>query len=117
MMSKYNKSEIMSNAWARFRNNARLVERFRKTFSECLKLAWKIAKEAVKAAEEAAAKGIVRMKYAEYKTSYSWCKTVEGSYDKSTKTIEVMTKVSRYPRAALGLCPRCHTYCCGDCGM
>ena len=55
----------------------------------------------------------------------------EGSYDKATKTIEVMTKVlrtferpaytaaptSRRPSvtAIRGLCPRCRTYCYGDC--
>lgn len=46
----------------------------------------------------------------------------EGGYDKRTKTIEVMTKVSKaigyaVKRAAAvnGLCPHCHTYCHGDC--
>lgn len=60
------------------------------------------------------------MHYSEYKNSYSDCKTVEGSYDKRTKTIEVMTKVLKGARRSIssvinGLCPRCHTYCYGDC--
>lgn len=62
------------------------------------------------------------MHYSEYKTRYADCMTVEGSYDKRTKTIEVMTKVSKaigyaVKRAAAvnGLCPHCHTYCHGDC--
>lgn len=78
----------------------------------------------INAAEKAAkiaAAGIVRMHYSQYKNEYRNCQTVEGSYDKKTKTIEVMTKVARvFERrpsvtAIRGLCPRCHTYCYGDC--
>ena len=53
------------------------------------------------------------MHYSEYKTSYSDCETVSGSYDKRTKTIEVMTlRRKGFKRISYnGLCPRCHTYC------
>lgn len=53
------------------------------------------------------------MHYSEYKTSYSDCETVSGSYDKRTKTIEVMTlRRKSFKRISYnGLCPRCHTYC------
>lgn len=45
-----------------------------------------------------------------------------GSYDKRAKTIEVMTKVVKSARRSIvsainGLCPRCHTYCFGDCSF
>lgn len=33
---------------------------------------------------------IERMLYRRYKTSYADCETVAGSYDKATKTIEVL---------------------------
>lgn len=110
-MKKFNLAKIMKTAWNHFRISTG------KTFAECLKLAWKFAKAEVKEAEEAARTGLRRMHYAEYKRSYSDCKTVDGSYDKHTKTIEVLTKVSRFASrpAAFGLCPRCHTYCYGDC--
>lgn len=57
--------------------------------------------------------GLRRMHYSEYKTSYSDCETVSGSYDKRTKTIEVMTlRRKSFKRISYnGLCPRCHTYC------
>ena len=32
----------------------------------------------------------IRMKYRQYKTSYSDCDTMPNSYDKATKTIEVL---------------------------
>ena len=119
---KYNKSEIMKAAWKRFNACKKLVKQYRETFSQSLKVAWAQAKEAVKAAAEVAAKGIVRMHYSEYKSNYSDCQTVEGSYDKRTKTIEVMTKVAKAAcntfKSAVnrnGVCPRCHTYCFGDC--
>lgn len=120
---KYNKSEIMKNSWKIFRKyNAGLgTNREGKkiinwSFADCLKIAWREAKEAI----EAAKKGLCRMHYSEYKTNYADCKTVEGSYDKRTKTIEVYTLVKKGARAAVkavvnGLCPRCHTYCYGDC--
>lgn len=126
-MKKYNLSEIMTNAWTMYRKyNAGLGTRrdgskiIRWTFAQCLKSAWAKAKEAVKAAAGAAKAGIRRMHYSEYKNNYSDCKTVEGSYDKQTKTIEVMTLVRKgFKRIAYkssnGLCPRCHTYCYGDC--
>ena len=74
-------------------------------------------KEDVKAAAEAVRTGLRRMHYSEYKTSYSDCETVSGSYDKRTKTIEVMTlRRKGFKRISYnGLCPRCHTYCYGDC--
>lgn len=119
---KYNKSEIMKAAWKRYNDCKRLVKEYRETFSQSLRYAWRKAKEAAKTAAEIAAKGIVRMHYSEYKATYSDCQTVEGSYDKRTKTIEVMTKVAKAARTAYksvitrnGICPRCHTYCYGDC--
>lgn len=122
-MKKYNLSEIMKNAWAMYRKcNAGLGNRrdgtkiIRWSFSSCLKMVWAEAKEAVKAAAEVTRTGLRRMHYSEYKTSYSDCETVPGSYDKRTKTIEVMTRKYKTIRAAVsGLCPYCHTYCYGDC--
>ena len=103
-MKTYNLHEIMSNAWAMYRkwvapykyNNSRIPSCY--TFASALKQAWAAAKTAAKKA----AAGIVRMHYSQYKAEYSKCQTVEGSYDKATKTIEVMTKTVR-------------TFCCGDC--
>lgn len=127
-MSKYNLSEIMTSAWSLYRKyNANLGRNqegkriIHWTFSVCLKTAWARAKEAVKTAAEAVKTGLRRMHYSEYKTNYSDCQTVEGSYDKATKTIEVMTLVRKgfkrisYGKVNNGICPRCHTYCYGDC--
>lgn len=123
-MKKYNLSEIMSSAWSMYRKyNAGLgtsrdgSKIIHWDFSACLKRAWAAAKEAMKAAAEAAKAGLRRMHYSEYKTNYSDCQTVEGSYDKKSKTIEVMTLVRKsFKRIGYkGLCPRCHTYCYGDC--
>lgn len=127
-MKMYNLSEIMKNAWTMYRRyNAGLGTRrdgskiIHWTFSDCLKSSWNRAKEAVKAAAEAARTGLRRMHYSEYKNNYSDCQTVEGSYDKASKTIEVLTLVRKsfkrisYGKVNNGLCPRCHTYCYGDC--
>lgn len=123
-MKKYNLSEIMKNAWNRYRKFNAPYGKNREgkkiivhTFASCLKASWAIAKESIKSAAEAAKTGLRRMHYSEYKTNYSNCQTVEGSYDKQTKTIEVMTLVRKgFKRIAYnGLCPRCHTYCYGDC--
>lgn len=116
---KYNLSKIMKAAWERFKSKDNWGK-FYETFAQCLSAAWEMAKKAAKAAAEIAAKGIVRMHYSEYKNNYSNCQTVEGSYDKRTKTIEVMTKVAKSFRRSMssvvnGICPRCHTYCYGDC--
>lgn len=125
-MKKYNLHEIMSNAWALYRkwvapykyNNSNVPTGY--SFASALKETWAKAK----AAAQKAASGIVRMHYAQYKNEYASCQTVEGSYDKTTKTIEVMVNTirtfnrnNRRPSvtAIRGLCPRCHTYCCGDC--
>lgn len=122
-MKKYNLHDIMKAAWALYRkwaapykyNNSRVPSYY--SFASALKQAWIDAKAAAKKI----ASGIVRMHYSQYKNEYSSCQTVEGSYDKKTKTIEVMTKVARvFERrpsvtAIRGLCPRCHTYCYGDC--
>ena len=117
---KYNRSEIMKNAWKLFKMFKNAVAKYQLTFAECLRRAWETAKNEIKAAAEAEANGIRRMHYSEYKNNYSECQTVEGSYDKRTKTIEVMTKVLKGARRSIssminGLCPRCHTYCYGDC--
>lgn len=126
-MKKYNLSEIMKYAWTLYRKyNAGLGTRrdgskiIHWTFSQCLKTSWSKAKEAVKAAAEAAKTGLRRMHYSEYKTNYSDCETVSGSYDKQTKTIEVLTlkrkiRNTAFARRLNGLCPYCHTYCYGDC--
>lgn len=123
-MKKYNLSNIMKNAWNLYRKyNANLGRNregkkiIRWTFSACLTTAWGRAKDTVRAAAEAAKTGLRRMHYSEYKANYSDCRTVEGSYDKTTKTIEVLTMVRKgFKRIAYnGLCPRCHTYCYGDC--
>lgn len=119
-MKKYNLSSIMANAWKLFKMAKKWVRPL--SFAECLRRAWATAKNEVKAAAEIAAKGIRRMHYSEYKTNYSDCQTVEGSYDKRTKTIEVMTNVVKSARRSIvseinGLCPRCHTYCFGDCSF
>ena len=119
---KYNLSEIMSSAWRRFRTLKGMG--YADTFAQCLRWCWAQAKAAVAAAAEAARKGIRRMHYGEYKRDYADCETVEGSYDKRTKTIEVMTLVRKGAKAAAkimprtsrnGLCPYCHTWCYGDC--
>lgn len=126
-MKKYNLSQIMKDAWARYRKFNAPYGKNREgkkiivhAFAECLKRAWAEAKEAVETAIKAAETGLRRMHYSEYKSSYSDCETVEGSYDKRTKTIEVMTNRFKTARTAFvsrlnGLCPRCHTYCYGDC--
>lgn len=119
-MKKYNLHNIMVNAWKLFKMFNGCVRPL--SFAECLHRAWETAKNEVKAAAEAAANGIRRMHYSEYKRSYSDCKTVEGSYDKRTKTIEVLTKAANGARRSIasivnGLCPRCHTYCYGDCSV
>lgn len=98
---KYNKSEIMKKAWKLFRMNSMVVAEYRKTFAQCLAQAWASAKfQLEKETEEAkrAAAGIRRMHYSEYKEYYSECETVYGSYDKKTKTIEVMTKTPKFDR-------------------
>lgn len=123
-MKKYNLANIMTSAWNLYRKYNANLGRNREgkkiihwTFSSCLKTAWSHAKETVKAAAEAAKTGLRRMHYSEYKNNYSDCQTVEGSYDKRTKTIEVMTLVHKsFKRTGYnGLCPHCHTYCYGDC--
>lgn len=53
--------------------------------------------------------GIMTMLYSEYKNNYSGYKTVPNSYDKKRKTIDVIIKNHS------GLCPKCGTYCYGDC--
>lgn len=114
-MKKYNLSTIMTNAWNLYRMSRKWVSSL--DFAECLCRAWRGAKEATKATVEAAKTGLRRMHYSEYKANYSDCQTVDGSYDKRTKTIEVMTLVRKgFKRIAYnGICPRCHTYCYGDC--
>lgn len=44
---------------------------------------------------------IERMLYRRYKTSYADCETVLGSYDKATKTIEVMLPEGRKKKSGL----------------
>lgn len=111
-MKKYNLSNIMKRAWTIFKISAR---RAAIKFAEALKESWAIEKGIVEDAEKEEAEkanGIVEMHYAEYKKNYAGCKTVAGSYNKATKTIKVCT---REFKRIMGLCPRCHTYCYGDC--
>ena len=51
-MKRYNLSQIMKDAHSFFRSNSRMG----RTFGECLKLAWRWAKDAIKFAEEREAK-------------------------------------------------------------
>ena len=111
-MKKYNLSNVMKRAWTIFKISAR---RAAINFAQALKESWAIEKgiaegNAQRAAEKAA--GIVEMHYSEYKRNYANCKTVANSYNKATKTIKVYTR--KFKRV-MGLCPRCHTYCYGDC--
>ena len=102
---KYNLSQIMSGAWKRYRTLSSMG--YAETFAQCLRFAWSQAKAVVAAAAEAARKGIRRMHYSEYKRDYADCETVEGSYDKRTKTIEVMTLVRKSAKAtAAKIMPR-----------
>ena len=57
--------------------------------------------------KEKETKGIITMKYSEYKNNYAGYKTVPNSYDKKAKTIQVITKSN--------VCPICRGYCYGDC--
>lgn len=50
-MKKYNKSEIMKNAWSTYRK-AQQWNGSHSTFSECLKLEWAVAKSEVEINEE-----------------------------------------------------------------
>ena len=84
----YNKAEIMRAAWEEFRHST-------KTFAEFLRNVWADAKRMMsnvmnKIAEERKKNEVVRMHYGEYKNNYSDRRTVEGSYDPDTKTIEVL---------------------------
>ena len=47
------------------------------------------AKRAAIEATKRKAAGVVRMHYSQYKNEYSNCQTVDGSYDKKTKTIKM----------------------------
>ncbi|WP_195348948.1 hypothetical protein [Bacteroides nordii] len=51
-MKRYNLSQIMKDAHSFFRSNSRMG----RTFGECLKLAWRWAKDAIKFKEEREAK-------------------------------------------------------------
>ena len=106
------------NAGLRTRQNSSKIIRW--TFSMCLKSAWNQAKELVKSAAGAAKTGLRRMHYSKHENNYSDCETVPRSYDKRTKTIEVLTLKRKIRNSAVisrlnSLCPRCHTYCYGDC--
>lgn len=71
------------------------------------------AKEAEKKFQEQLSNA-VEMHYSEYKNNYSNCKTVPNSYNKKTKTIYVY--VNRVAQSQSNKpCPRCGSYCYGDC--
>lgn len=94
MYKKY-LSGIMKEAWWLFRQGGR-------TFSDCLKKAWATCKALVAAlakkeeeAKKQAKDYVVRVHYGQYKNEYSHCKTIKGSYDAVTKTIEVLVNQTR----------------------
>lgn len=53
-MKKYNLSNIMKEAWKLYKDFQKCVAEYKKTFSECLKIAWAWAKERVAKAEKVA---------------------------------------------------------------
>ena len=55
-------------------------------------------------------KGIITVKYSDYKNKYNSCKTVAESYDKKEKTIEIILTQSNDGWSNL-----CHSLCYGDC--
>jgi len=126
-MKKYNLSEIMKRAWKNYNTSKNTINE--KTFAECLKRSWRTEKTNVEMEEKKAASGVVRMLYSEYKNNYASCKTVNGSYDAKTKTIEVHTAYrvinasapakmasaakSRFDET--GKCRLCGSWCHGDC--
>lgn len=127
-MKKYNLSEIMKRAWASYR----LLKISKISFAECLKSSWRTALIEREEAESIAAeeaRGIVTMHYADYKRNYSGCNTVEGSYNRSNKTIKVYTlglvaapvkatpvkMVAKNKTSHDGRCRHCGTWCYGDC--
>lgn len=114
----YNKSEIMKKAWSLFRQSQKWADAYKLTFSAALKRAWNNAKEAAMSAKKDAEEGRVTMSYSQYKNNYAGCATLEGSYNKRDKSIVVLTKVNKYSKAkasSCGICPKCGTYCYGDC--
>ena len=87
--NKYNKSEIMREAWNMMRHGS-------KDFGECLRRVWACAKRTMaRIIAEAKKSEVVRMHYGEYKNNYSDCRTVADSYDAATKTIEVFVNQKR----------------------
>lgn len=125
-MKKFDLSKIMKTAWKTYNTLKTMIGAI--SFAEALRRAWKSAKAEIAENADRETKGIVRMHYAEYKRNYSDCETVDGSYDKRTKTIEVMTKIVKadkrtaYTRierfgSSFGICRKCGTYCYGDCAF
>lgn len=122
---KYNKSEIMKKAWELYRKALGWLEHYRLTFAQALKRAWQMVKDNARYEEQSQKEGRETMHYSKYKNEYSHCATVEGSYNKRDKTIVVLTKVSKQSKYATnnakhnnnGLCPKCGTYCYGDCSF
>ena len=87
---KYDKSRIMKRAWTIYHMSTRRGINFAQALCE----SWALEKavvETAKQAEEEKAAGIVEMHYSEYKREYKGCRTVDGSYNKRTKTIKVYT--------------------------
>ena len=62
-MTKYNKSEIMKNAWNLFKGNKKVAEAYRLSFAECLHRAWEKAKYAVKVDNKLNGRVVVNDKY------------------------------------------------------
>ena len=85
---KYDKSRIMKRAWAIYHMSTRRGINFSQAPRESWALEKAVVETAKQEAEEKAA-GIVEMHYSEYKRNYKCCRIVDGSYNKSTKTIKV----------------------------
>lgn len=60
--------------------------------------------------EEEKRQGIITVHYSDYKNNYQGYKTIPNSYDKKAKTIKVIVKTN-------SVCPKCKTFCYGDCQL
>jgi len=76
------KREIMKRAWETYKAMGCTMKA---EFGVALGMAW---------AEAKSGKIAIEVKYAEYKASLSRFKTVDGSYNAGTKTIQVLVKAS-----------------------
>lgn len=93
-MAKYNKSDIMKNAWSMFNNDNfdicdylyTFTMNEQKTFADCLKEAWSIEKEEVARREREAAQDEV----SEEKKAWDWaCRKLGVEFDDVTTSQKV----------------------------